>query len=61
MKGYYYAAAVVSFLGLALAFSPHIVHHAIGFPLDDHVTYIYVGMGLYVLGTAGLFYFGKKC
>lgn len=56
----YRVAIVVSLLGLMLAFSPHVVHHALGFAQDDHVTYVYVGLGLYVAGTVGLFFFGKK-
>jgi hypothetical protein len=59
-KLWYYVAIGVTFLGLALAFSPHAVHHAVGFASGDHITYIYVGIVIFVLGSVGLVYFGKK-
>ncbi len=58
---WYRIAIIVTFLGLALAFSPHAIHHAVGFASGDHVTYIYAGIILFVLGAVGLVYFGKKC
>ncbi|MBI4150770.1 hypothetical protein HY492_01460 [Candidatus Woesearchaeota archaeon] len=57
----YNAGAVISFLGWFLAFSPHVLHHAVGFLPDDHASNIYVGMAIGLAGLGMLFTVRKKC
>ena len=59
-KQIYNIAAVVSFLGWFLAFSPHLVHHAVGFLPDDHASNIYVGMVVGLIGLGVMLAVAKK-
>jgi hypothetical protein len=56
----YNASAVISFCGWFLAFSPHLVHHSVGFLPEDHASNIYVGMAFGLLGLGVMLLVRKK-
>jgi hypothetical protein len=57
----YNTGAIISFLGWFLAFSPHLLHHALSFLPDDHTNNIYVGMAFGLLGLGMMYAVRKKC